>query len=971
LIETTLDNLAGAKWFSSLDLQSGYWQVEIEEKDKEKTAFRVGNLGFYECNRMPFGLTNAPAVFQRLMEHTLADLTNVLVYIDDIIIHSISFQDHVQHIRDCFQKLREAGIKLKPSKCHLFKKQVKYLGHVISENGIAADEEKIKVILDWPEPNTVQTLRQTLGFFGYYRRFVKDYAAIAKPLHQVLKGHENKRSVNKNTTVTLNSDALSAFELLKQKLTTVPILAYADYSLPFELHTDASLNGLGAVLYQVQHGKQRVIAYGSRGLKPSEANYPAHKLEFLALKWSVCEKFKDYLYGNHFSVFTDNNPLSYVISSAKLDATGHRWLAELSTFDFSIHYRSGSRNGDADALSRLQPKSETFVPDHVIKAVCAVSNPVHVGAVEMLGAVPDVADNVTIDTDRSLEQGRWEKLQNDDPIIHKLIEVVANGNKPSKLQQHQLVTESTDFRTYFKEWDKLCIKNGVLYRKRQQEGEDVLQIVLPISERETALTGLHDDVGHMGRTRTLDLVRSRFFWPNMTKDVDKKIKLCIKCIKRKTKVLHRAPLVNIKTTQPMEIVCIDFLSLERSKGGFENILVITDHFTRYAQAIPTRNQSAKTTAEALYNTFMHYGFPQQLHSDQGRNFESTIIKELCKVAGIRKSRTTPYHPMGNGQCERFNSTLLNMLGTLDAAQKQDWKSYVSSLVHAYNCTRSEATGYAPFYLMFGRHARLSLDVAMGVDPDTTQVQPRTTREFVDKLRNRLDLAYRIAVAEGSKLSARHKALYDKKVRGATVNVGDYVLVRKVGIIGKHKLANVWEDDPYFVSSQPDPSIPVFVVKEVGKRKLRTLHRNMLLPINFLPLPDELNKTEQNTPIVKTNPTTQVHTDSDADDETGTESDSDSTLQVLIPETQQNETEEVEFISKSNSHSVESSILSDSVSSTDSVTECKLPTPAIRHRPVRQRRPPIRFPLMQSQRLNPEIVLSKFNEGFCNIMNTLR
>ena len=291
-IEETLDSLQGARWFSSLDLQSGYWQVEVEEQDKPKTAFSVGNLGFYECNRMPFGLTNAPATFQRLMEKALADLPNCFAYLDDIIIYSSgSFSDHLLKLERVFERLLDFNLKLKPSKCHLFLQRIKYLGHVISTEGVETDPDKTEAIRNWPQPTTVHELRQALGFFGYYRRFVKHYAQVAKPLHDLLKGHENNKRSNKTTSIKLDQEAVDSFNKLKELLTSPPILAYADYKLPFEVHTDASSSGLGAILYQHQDGQSRVIAYASRNLKPSEANYPAHKLEFLALKWAVCDKF--------------------------------------------------------------------------------------------------------------------------------------------------------------------------------------------------------------------------------------------------------------------------------------------------------------------------------------------------------------------------------------------------------------------------------------------------------------------------------------------------------------------------------------------------------------------------------------------------------------------------------------------------------------------------------------------------------
>ena len=560
-IEETLDSLQGARWFSSLDLQSGYWQVEVEEEDKPKTAFSVGNLGFFECNRMPFGLTNAPATFQRLMEKTLADLPNCFAYLDDIIIYSSgSFADHLSKLEHVFERMLQFGLKLKPSKCHLFLEKIKYLGHLISTDGVEADPDKTEAIKKWPQPSTIQELRQALGFFGYYRRFVKDYAQVAKPLHDLLKGHENNKRSNRKTSITLDQNAVDSFNQLKKLLTSPPILAYADYKLPFEIHTDAALSGLGAILYQRQNGQLRVIAYASRNLKPSEVNYPAHKLEFLALKWAVCDKFHDYLYGHYFEVLTDNNPMSYVLTSAKLDATGHRWLAELSTYNFKISYRSGKQNADADGLSRipsdLLPEHYESVEDNVVSAICNLVSGADSSYVELIclsqSAVVQYSQEVySMEKQDQQSSDMWQTLQGDDPVIGKVISLLEEGQKPDA------ATVTGDLRLYLREWDKLCLREGVLHRKRQDpdSGKEAYQLVLPESEREKALKGLHNDVGHLGRDRTLQLVRARFFWPKMADDVRTKIQTCEQCLKQKAFIPDRAPLVIIKTTQPIELVC--------------------------------------------------------------------------------------------------------------------------------------------------------------------------------------------------------------------------------------------------------------------------------------------------------------------------------------------------------------------------------------------------------------------------------
>ena len=289
-IEETIDTLSGSKYFSKLDLRSGYWQVGIKEADKHKTAFSVGPLGFFECNRMAFGLCNAPASFQRLMERCMGELhlRECLIYLDDIIIFSKTFDEHLVRLENVFRQLEHHCLKLKGSKCEFFQRQVQYLGHVVSDRGVLTDPDKIAALKEWQPPSNIKELRSFLGFAGYYRRFVRNYSSIVKPLNALLVGHPtNKKLKRKKKAATpwnWGPEQQTAFDCIIEKLTPPPVLAYADYTKPFVLNTDASGDGLGAVLYQEHDGKEHVIAYASRGLRASECNYPAHKLEFLALK---------------------------------------------------------------------------------------------------------------------------------------------------------------------------------------------------------------------------------------------------------------------------------------------------------------------------------------------------------------------------------------------------------------------------------------------------------------------------------------------------------------------------------------------------------------------------------------------------------------------------------------------------------------------------------------------------------------
>ena len=887
-IEEILDQLHGKTWFSVVDLKCGYWQVEVDEDDRAYTGFTVGALGMYECCRLPFGLTNSPATFQRLMQQVLGDLylKCCTVYLDDIIIFSESYEEHLRHLELVFARIKKYNLKMNSAKCQFFRRKVKYLGHIITADGIEVDSDKTAVLKNWKPPSNVDELRSFLGFSGYFRKFVKDYAKTAKCLNDLLTGNgppsNRKRRKNKEKSPKWNwtQEHQIAFEILIDKLMSPPILAYPDFSLPFILHTDASYQGLGAILYQKQDEKERVIGYASRGLKASEKNYPAHKLEFLAMKWAITDKFKDLLYGHQFEVVTDNNPLTYVLTSAKLDATGQRWIAELATFDFSIKYRSGKKNQDADALSRLSHES---ISSETVKAIGKSQEAANiVDVVTMnIGVLDQLPEADEDSSDKNYQY--WRRAQRGDPVIHTVMTRLAEGQVTRKS------TGNKEEKLLMKERQRLFLKRGVLYRKREENEQEIHQLVLPAQNRVEALNGLHNDIGHPGVDRTLSLVRQRFFWPNMTKDVTAHISSCKRCILRKASAAT-APMVNIKTSQPLEMICIDYLTIEPSKGGIENVLVITDHFTRYAQAYPTSNQTAKTTAKVLFDNFvLHYGFPLRIHSDQGRNFESDLIQQLCKLANIEKTHTTPYHPMGNGMCERFNRTLLGLLGTLTEEQKQNWKSFVAPLVHAYNATKHESTGYSPFFLMFGRHARLPIDVVLGIPEES--MEENTYSDFIADLKNRLDYTYKLASKAADVSRGKQKKHYDKGIRHTQIFKGDRVLVRKTAFKGKHKLANKWESDPYIVLEQPNPDIPVFCIREENGIGKKTLHRNLLLPIGTLPLEFEEKRLDRSSPLKKENVHVVDHTSiQEGEEESEVESEEEYVVRVLAEDDIQSEEE---------------------------------------------------------------------------------
>ena len=811
-IEESLDALAGAQWFSTLDLASGYNQVAMAERDKQKTAFCTP-FGLFEWNRMPFGLCNAPSTFQRLMQRMFGDqqCQSLLIYLDDIVVFSSSVAQHVQRLEVVLDRLQREGLKLKLTKCAFFRREVSYLGHVISDRGVATDPAKIEVVAGWPRPSQVADLRSFLGFASYYRRFVKGFAKLAAPLHKLvaeLVGTKSRRGSGQEFLQAWSSECEDSFEALKLKLTSAPVLAYADFAQPFILETDASQSGLGAVLSQEVDGKVRPVAYASRGLRPTErnmSNYSSMKLEFLALKWAMTEKFREYLLGHKCVVFTDNNPLSY-LQSAKLGATEQRWAAQLAAFDFEIKYRAGRVNQNADALSRLPAGSSTLPPV--------------AGAPDTVSATQAV---VSVFPRNSTFKVRM--LQEADPTLSAVLGFWRRKVRPTA-DERKLLSEGA--KALLKQWDRLVERGGVVYRlvHRPDGGEEVLQLVLPAGLKEEVLGQLHQEHGHQGVERTTELVRQRCYWPGMTADIAAWVQSCERCQVAKAHGVPSGPMGHLLASRPNDIVAMDFTVLEPSRGGVENLLVMTDVFSKYTVAVPTRDQTATTVAEMLLKEwFFRFGVPKQIHSDQGRSFENALIQQLCGLYGVRKTRTTPYHPAGNGQCERFNRTLHDLLRTLPVSRKRDWASCLPHVLFCYNSTIHQTTGESPFLLMFGREPRLPIDFLLGGAPDPVLAG---THDWLVEHEARLEVAFARAQEKLRAAANRRKERHDPRAQGTALQRGQLVYLRDHGAKGRHKIRDVWNPVLHRVLEAPQEDGAVYTVAPVGDdRKAKRVHRSQL------------------------------------------------------------------------------------------------------------------------------------------------
>lgn len=510
--------------------------------------------GLFEFNVMPFGLCNAPATFQRLMDSVLAGLhwKTCLVYIDDIIVVGKSFDEHLCNLQAVLERLRQAGLKLHPHKCHLLRHKVTYLGHVVSAQGIAPDPDKTNTVNLWPIPQSAKEVQQFLGLANYYRRFIKDFASLAKPLH---------RLTEKGRAFTWTQESDHAFNALKQKLTSAPILALPNWSKPFLLDTDASETAIGAVLSQVHDdGSEYVIAYASRLLSKQERNYCVTRKELLAVV-TFLQHFRPYLIGSLFTIRTDHSALTWLQNFKQPEGQLARWLEKLQEFQFTIVHRPGRAHANADALSRQPVRHcNKMCPDACSHAVNAVP-------ISVMGYSPV----------------ELQQAQADDQVIGKLLQAKQANCRPSDTHS---TGETLEYRRLLQQWDQLLIQDGLLWRifAQPQERSSWKQLVVPQKFRTDILKHLHEGVtgGHLGQDKTLHKLKERFYWPGHYNDVRDWCQTCGACAKRKSPTTsRRAPMQTIRAGYPTQVVAVDLLGpLPESNNGNSYVLVVGDYYSK-------------------------------------------------------------------------------------------------------------------------------------------------------------------------------------------------------------------------------------------------------------------------------------------------------------------------------------------------------------------------------------------------------
>jgi hypothetical protein len=713
-IDMLMDRLHGARYFTKLDLTSGYNQVRIKEEDVQKTAFRT-RYGHYEYRVMPFGLCNAPATFQRLMNEVFGTELDdfVLVYLDDILIYSRSKEEHVEHVRRVLELLRKHKLYAKLKKCEFGKEQVEFLGHIVTSEGVRVDPRKISAIQEWPVPRTVRDVRSFVGLAGYYRRYVKGFASVAAPLTQLMSA--------KKGAVPWGQTEQAAFEALKDALTSAPVLMVPEPEGEYILHSDASDVGLGAVLSQKVGKESRVVAYHSRKLSPTETRYTTHEKELLGVVEAVTV-WRHYLAGKPFTIMTDNWANKHIQTQLHLDPKRMaRWVGKLQEYDFTIEHIPGEKNVVADLLSR--------------RADYALAN-----VTMAVGGADEFRDEV-------------REYATQDSEYQRRLQAVQQGKHPDFL-----------------------VEDGLLYF--QSGTGDVRRLYVPAGELRARLLGEAHDArmaGHLGRDKTLERLQRQFFWPRMGREVHEYTSTCPAC--QKTKASNQRP---IGLLQPLPVpeekwaqVSLDLITqLPPCRGsGHDAVVVFVDGLTKMIRAVPAKTTiTAEGVADLFFeHVFRLFGMPKVLVSDRDPRFTGHFWQRLFERTGTRLNMSTARHPETDGQTERANRTLEEMLRAYVSPYQDDWDQHLLAVEFAYNSSEHASTKFTPFYLMYGQHPAVPLSF---LTPGDRTRQQRGAQDVVDQMARDLERA-KANLREAKERQAEYA---NKKRRDHKFTVGDKVLL---------------------------------------------------------------------------------------------------------------------------------------------------------------------------------------------------
>lgn len=873
-IDEILDGLGKAQFFTIIDLFSGFHQIPIDESSRELTAFSTHN-GIYQWKVLPFGLNIAPNSFCRMMSIAFSGLSSdkAFLYMDDIIVVGTSVQNHINNLKNVFEKCRKYNLKLNAEKCHFFRHEVTFLGHKCTNKGLLPDESKIECIKKYPRPMSKEEVKSFTAFANYYRRFIENYAALAKPLNELTR---------KSQPFIWSNDCENAFNLIRQKLMSPPILQYPIPEKEYTITVDASQKACSGVLSQKYDDLDLPISYISRSFEKGELNKPIIEKELLAIHFAITT-FKPYVWGQHFVVKTDHKPLIHLYNLKDPTSKLSRIRLDLETFNFTIVHLPGKENVAADALSRITIENLSKIYENNVTMLMTTAEPlsIHIDVIkeifrDNLSMLPITANLLKMQT-RSMARSKIESSKNKSADINENIELKSfeglGINHDLKSVPKIIMNDNFEVCAYNE--NKMICKvdvnkmfiNGIInlrlfipsFEKSMSEQEikkvswplndkifnyctvetfkeecnkklEQLQIVLtpPIitlsdpEEIKELMQKYHEDPlegGHFGQKKLLAKIKTQYHFKNMSKLVTDFVKNCTKCRENKIKSKTRQPMTLTKTPQkPFQVVIIDTIGpMTKTEKENEYAVTMICDLTKYLVIAPIPNKSANTVARAIVETLMiNYGFNiAEIRTDQGTEYKNAIVKELCDMLKISHNFATTYHPQSVGSVERSHRTLNEYIRAY-VTDMSEWDKFIMYFQYCYNIAKHSAFEhkFSPYELVFGRQSDID-------SINTNTIEPVYNFEnYAKELKFKLQLAHKQAKEFVEKSKILNKRQYDKNTHEIDFKINDLVMLRNEPY---NKFKNVYSG-PYRVTELKSPN----AIITDSNQKVMEVHSNRLI-----------------------------------------------------------------------------------------------------------------------------------------------
>ena len=695
VIDDILASLGSAKYVSKLDLKSGYWQVQMHEADKEKTAFTC-HRGLFHFNVMPFGVAGGPGVFQELMSIVLQGQEDfALAYLDDILVYSDTAERHMEHIQKVLCSLRKHHLKLKPDKCEFFKTETQYLGFRISDKGIQPDHDKVKAIQAVSTPTTVRQVRGFIGMCSYYRRFIPGFSGLAEPLI---------RLTRKYARFQWDEACQVAFDRLKKMLHDMVILAYPDPNKNYKLYTDASDFCIGACLTQQffdetkKREVEKPIYFLSHKLSDTQTRWSTIEKEAYAIHYAL-QKLHHYLHSATFTIYTDHRPLQFLLNSPMQNKKIQLWALSIAGYNCSIEYLQGKNNVCADLLSRsidaprVDDSKEVEVDDRTYQVAAINSNEFEP---RQFAAYKDDVASTTAYERPTIEGIQLVREQEADRDILELKYRLRNG-KATKLEQK-----------------KFIIMDEIVYYLSQPDDEPVVRLYVPSQFRPKVIIQYHDDNGHMGTDKTYHAIKQKYFWPCLFREVVDFVNKCVPCQSRNlTKIQPRMQETDMPPF-PFAKIALDISGpYPQTLSGNQYIVTFIDMYSGWPEAFAVPNKKAETVAYLLIEEiFPRFGAPLELVTDNGPENINKTMKETLENLNVNHVKTSFYHPQSNGKVERLHRTMHDILAKKIGDNANSWDLHINQMLAAIRFNVSESTKFSPFYLIYNRDVVLPLDTIL-------------------------------------------------------------------------------------------------------------------------------------------------------------------------------------------------------------------------------------------------------------------